>query len=427
MMIRPQTRRDFLKTTAALTASASVGAVVRRAAAQGSAAQSRQIDAVLRRATDTKEVPGVVAVAANDKGVIYEGAFGTRNLAQGPAMTLDTIFRLASMTKAVTSVAAMQLVEQGRLQLDQPIGNVLPELSAPQVLDGFDDTGAPRLRPAKRPITLRHLLTHTAGFGYEFDNADLVRYVKATNTPPTSTGKLAALRLPLAFDPGERWQYGINIDWAGRAVEAASGLPLEVYFRQHIFAPLGMSDTDYAISAAQRSRLVSVHQRHEDGTLEPTEPKDPLWREFWSGGGGLYSTGRDYLVFLQMLLHQGRFNGAQLLRPQTVALMGQNQIGDISAGLWKTTNPQLTNDLDFFPGIPCKWGLGYMINTLPGPNGRSAGSVTWGGIFNTYYWLDPHKRIAGVFLSQLLPFADHKAVALYGEFESGIYGGLKAA
>jgi len=427
MMIRPQTRRDFLKTTAALTASASVGAVVRRAAAQGSAAQSRQIDAVLRRATDTKEVPGVVAVAANDKGVIYEGAFGTRNLAQGPAMTLDTIFRLASMTKAVTSVAAMQLVEQGRLQLDQPIGNVLPELSAPQVLDGFDDAGAPRLRPAKRPITLRHLLTHTAGFGYEFDNADLVRYVKATNTPPTSTGKLAALRLPLAFDPGERWQYGINIDWAGRAVEAASGLPLEVYFRQHIFAPLGMSDTDYAISAAQRSRLVSVHQRHEDGTLEPTEPKDPLWREFWSGGGGLYSTGRDYLVFLQMLMHQGRFNGAQLLRPQTVALMGQNQIGDISAGLWKTTNPQLTNDLDFFPGIPCKWGLGYMINTLPGPNGRSAGSVTWGGIFNTYYWLDPHKRIAGVFLSQLLPFADHKAVALYGEFESGIYGGLKAA
>jgi CubicO group peptidase (beta-lactamase class C family) len=426
-MIRPQTRREFLKTAAALTASASVGTVTRRAAAQGSAAQSRQIDAVLRRATDAKEVPGVVVVAANDKGVLYEGAFGTRNLAQGPAMTIDTIFRLASMTKAVTSVAAMQLVEQGRLQLDQPIGNVLPELSAPQVLEGFDDAGAPRLRPAKRPITLRHLLTHTAGFGYEFDNADLVRYVKATNTPPTSTGTLAALRLPLAFDPGERWQYGVNIDWAGRAVEAVSGLPLEVYFRQHIFAPLGMADTDYLISTAQRSRLVSVHQRKEDGSLEPTEPKDPPWREFWSGGGGLYSTGRDYLVFLQMLMHQGRFNGAQLLRPQTVALMGQNQIGDIQAGLWKTTNPQLTNDLDLFPGIPCKWGLGYMINTLPGPNGRSAGSVTWGGIFNTYYWLDPHKHIAGVFLTQLLPFADHKAVALYGEFESGIYGGLKAA
>src|SRR5215472_2506268 len=273
------TRREFLGTAAAFTAAVSLGGNAGRAATPS----HTQIDTALRQATEHRDVPGVVAVAANDKGVIYEGAFGTRNLAQGPAMTLDTIFRLASMTKAVTSVAAMQLVEQGRLQLDQPIGNVLPELSAPQVLDGFDDAGAPRLRSAKRPITLRHLLTHTAGFGYEFDNADLVRYVKATNTPPTSTGKLAALRLPLTFDPGERWQYGINIDWVGRAIEAATGLPLEVYFRQHIFAPLGMSDTDYVISAAQRSRLVSVHQRQEDGALQPTEPKDPPWREFWGG------------------------------------------------------------------------------------------------------------------------------------------------
>jgi methyl acetate hydrolase len=422
-----QTRREILKATAALTATASVGGVIRRAAAQGGAAQSRQIDAVLRRAADTKDVPGVVAVAANDKGVIYEGAFGTRDLAKGPAMTVDTIFRLASMTKAVTSVAAMQLVEQGRLLLDQPIGGVLPELSAPQVLEGFDDAGAPRLRPAKQPITLRHLLTHTAGFGYEVWDPELIRYVKASGTPSGTTGKLASLRLPLVFDPGERWEYGINIDWVGRAVEAVSGLPLEVYFRQHIFAPLGMSDTDYVISSAQRSRLVGVHRRKEDGSLEPIAPPDPPWREFWSGGGGLYSTGRDYLAFLQMLLHQGRFNGAQLLRPQTVALMGQNQIGDIRAGILKTAMPDRSNDVDFFPGMACKWGLGYMITPQPGPNGRSAGSVTWAGIFNTYYWLDPAKRIAGVFLTQILPFADHKAVALYGEFESGIYGGLKAA
>jgi len=424
---RSQTRREILKVTAALSATASVGAVIGHAAAQGGAAQSRQIDAVLRRATEAKEVPGVVALAANDKGVIYEGAFGTRDLAKGPAMTLDTIFRLASMTKAVTSVAAMQLVEQGKLQLDQPVGNILPELSAPQVLDGFDDSGAPRLRPAKRPITLRHLLTHTAGFGYEVWDPLLIRYVKASGTPSGTTGKLASLRLPLVFDPGERWEYGINLDWVGRTVEAVSGLPLEVYFRQHIFAPLGMSDTDYVISAAQRSRLVSVHQRKEDGSLEPIAPPDPPWREFWSGGGGLYSTGRDYLVFLQMLMHQGRFNGAQLLRPQTVALMGQNQIGDIRAGILKTAIPERSNDVDFFPGMPCKWGLGYMITPQPGPNGRSAGSVTWAGVYNTYYWLDPQKRIAGVFMTQILPFADHKAVALYGEFESGVYGGLKAA
>jgi methyl acetate hydrolase len=428
MISSQQTRRQFLKTTAALTATASFGAVAGRAAAQGGPTQSRsQIDAVLRRGVEGQEVPGVVAMAVNDKGVIYEGAFGTRDLASGPAMTLDTIFRLASMTKAVTSVAAMQLVEQGKLQLEQPIGNVLPELSAPQVLDGFDDAGAPRLRAAKRPITLRHLLTHTAGFGYEFDDPDLVRYVKASSTPATSTGKLAALRLPLMFDPGDRWEYGISIDWVGRAIEAVSGQPLSVYFRDKIFAPLGMTDTEYAISSEQQSRLVQRHQRKADGSLEPMPPEKPPQREFWGGGGGLYSTGRDYLVFLQMLLHQGGFNGARLLRPETVALMAQNQIGDIDAGLWKTTNPQFTNDLDLFPGIPCKWGLGYMINTRPGPSGRSAGSLTWGGIYNTYYWLDPQKRVAGLILTQILPFADPAVLRLYGEFESGVYGALKAA
>jgi CubicO group peptidase (beta-lactamase class C family) len=419
-----QTRREFFGTAAAVAAAASLPARNGRAAA---APLHTQIDTALRQATEHKDVPGVVAMAANDKGIIYEGAFGTRDLTRGPEMTLDTIFRLASMTKAVTSVAAMQLVEQGKLQLDQPIGGILPELSAPQVLEGFDDAGAPRLRPAKRPITLRHLLTHTAGFGYEFLNADLIRYVKASGTPSGSTGKLASLRMPLVFDPGDRWEYGINLDWAGRAVEAVSGLPLEVYFRQHIFAPLGMADTDYAISSAQRPRLVSAHQRKADGSLEPFEVKDPPWREFWSGGGGLYSTGRDYLVFLQMLMHQGRFNGAQLLRPQTVALMAQNQIGDIRAGVARTAMPERSNDLDFFPGMSCKWGLGYMITPQPGPDGRSAGSLTWAGIYNTYYWLDPRKRIAGVFLTQILPFADDKAVALYGAFERGVYGVFKTA
>ena len=424
MIRKRHSRREILKGAAALTAVASFGATVGHAAAPQSHAQ---IDAVLRRATEAGEVPGVVAVAATDKGVLYEGAFGTRDLAKGPEMTLDTIFRLASMTKAVTSVAAMQLVEQGKLQLDQPIGNILPELSAPQVLEGFDESGAPRLRPAKRPITLRLLLTHTAGFGYEFLNADLIRYVKVSGTPSTSTGKLASLRQPLVFDPGDRWEYGINIDWAGRAVEAVSGQPLEVYFRDRIFAPLGMSDTDYAISSAQQSRLVGAHQRKPDGSLEPIPVTDPPWREFWSGGGGLYSTGRDYLVFLQMLMHQGAFNGVRLLRPETVALMGKNQIGDLNAGVAKTAMPQRSNDFDFFPGIPCKWGLGYMINTEPGPNGRSAGSVTWAGIYNTYYWLDPQKHVAGVILTQILPFADDRAVRLYGEFERGIYDALKAA
>ena len=420
------TRRTVLAAAVAATASL---APLHPAAAQGKQKGKTglsQIDGILQRAVDTKQVPGVVAMAANGRGVFYEGAFGTRDLAQGPAMSADTIFRIASMTKAITSVAAMQLVEQGKLDLDKPIGNVVPELAAPQVLDGFDDAGAPRLQPAKRPITLKHLLTHTAGFGYEVWDADLVRYVKATGIPSTTTAKLASLRLPLVFDPGERWEYGINIDWVGRAIEAVTGQPLAVFFRQHILEPLGMADTDYAISPAQQQRLVRVHQRKPDGALEPITPTDPPWREFWSGGGGLYSTARDYMIFLQALMNQGRFRGGQLLQPKTVALMNQNQIGDIAAGILKTTTPSRSNDVDFFPGIPCRWGLAYMINTQPGPNGRSAGSVTWAGIFNTYYWLDPQKRVAGVFLTQVLPFADGPTVQIYGDFEKAVYGTLAA-
>jgi methyl acetate hydrolase len=383
-----------------------------------------RIDAALSRAVETKEVPGVVAMAATESGILYEGAFGLRDLANGPAMTRDTVFRIASMTKAVTSVAAMQLVEQGKLLLDEPIGNVVPELAAPQVLEGFDALGAPRLRPARRPITLRHLLTHTAGFGYEVWNPELIRYVTATGMPSFTTGKLAALRLPLVFEPGERWQYGIYIDWIGRAVEAAAGQPLDAYFREHIFAPLGMMDTGFVPSADQASRLVRVHRRGPDGSLEPITMEMPR-REFFSGGGGLLSTGQDYLAFLQMLLHQGRFNGAELLQPETVALMGQNQIGDLQLGIMKTAMPELSNDVELFPGVRCGHGLAYVINTQPGHNGRSAGSLTWAGIFNSYYWIDPQKHVTGVILTQILPFADARALRLYGEFEKGVYSALQ--
>ena len=379
------------------------------------------IDAALKLAVEAKEVPGVVALAASDSGVLYEGAFGLRDFANGPAMTHDTVFRIASMTKAVTSVAAMQLVEQGKLQLEESIGNVVPELASPQVLEGFDASGPPRLRPAKRPITLRHLLTHTAGFGYEFWNPALMRYLEVTGTPSSRTGKLAALRLPLVFDPGERWEYGINTDWVGRTVEAVSGQSIDVYFREHIFAPLGMTDTAFSLSAEQERRLVSVHQRQADGSLSSTPNQAVPLREFWSGSGGLYSTGPDYLIFLRMLLHEGRFNGTRLLRPETVALMAQNHIGDIDAGIMKTAMPEVSNDVDFFPGSPCKWGLGCMINTQPGPNGRSAGSLTWAGALNSYYWIDPQKHVTGVILTQILPFADQRAVRLYGEFERAVY------
>jgi methyl acetate hydrolase len=415
-------RRDILTTAACLTAAASIGGSALAADASGrKLTSSRQIDAALQHAVDTREVPGVVALAANDKGLVYEGVFGTRDLATGPAMTRDTLFRIASMTKAVTSVAAMQLVEQGKLSLNDPVPNIDPALGAPQVLTGFDAAGAPLLRPAKRPITLRHLLTHTAGFTYETWDANTLRYVKATGMPSTPTGKLASLRIPLMFDPGERWEYGVNLDWVGLLVQAVSGLPLDVYVRENITGPLGMADTGFVASEAQRARQASVHVRKPDGSLEPQPLETPFTPEFYAGGGGLYSTAPDYLTFVQMLLHQGRFNRARILKPETVALMGRNQIGDIEAGVLKTAMPARSNDVDFFPGQSLKWGLGYMINMQPGPNGRSAGSLTWAGIFNTYYWIDPTKRIAGVYMTQILPFADATAVKLYGQFENGLY------
>jgi methyl acetate hydrolase len=431
MKSTPPNRRDVLKGAAAIIAAASVdlGSATRsrRAEAQQGAVQSRpQIDGVLRQAVDAKDVPGVVAMAATDKGLLYEGAFGTRDLGKGPAMTLDTVFRIASMTKAIASVAAMQLVEQGKLKLEEPVPNIDPALGSPQVLDGFDAAGAPKLRPAKRPITLRHLLTHTAGFSYEIWDPNTVRYVKASGMPSTATGKVAAIRMPLVFDPGDKWEYGVNIDWVGRLVEAISGQTLDAYFRDKIFAPLGMKDSGYVTSPEQRARQASVHQRQADGALVPQPLETPFTPEFWSAGGPLYSTARDYLTFLQMLLHGGSWNGARLLRPDTVAQMGKNHTGNIPAGILKTESPARSNDVDFFPGAQVRWGLGYMLNMQAGPNGRSAGTVSWGGIFNTYYWLDPTTRVTGLIMTQILPFADHRALQVYGQFERGVYDALKA-
>jgi methyl acetate hydrolase len=427
-----QTRRELLKSSAAMSAAVSFakyGITPSWSAAGAKKDELNVVDEVLRQAAETKEVPGVVAVAANSDGVIYEGAFGKRDLANGTDMTADSVFWIASMTKALTATAAMQLVEQGKLQLDEPISKVLPELAAPQVLEGFDDKGQPKLRPAKRPITLRQLLTHTAGFTYDLWDADTAQYVKAANLPGIISCKNAALTTPLAFDPGDRWEYGINIDFAGKAVEAVSGQGLNVYLREHIFQPLGMKDTDFVIGPDQKKRLVTVHARKPDGGLDPIEFGVPQEPEFFMGGGGLYGTGRDYLAFLQMLMHGGEFNGARLLRPETVAQMSKNNIGDvnISRVVLKTTAPASTPDVDMgqlFPGQDIKWGLSFLINPQEGPAGRSGGSLSWAGLANTYFWVDPSKHVAGVILTQVLPFVDPRVLSLYGKFESGVYKAL---
>ena len=416
-------RRDTLLRAAAVAAVS----LIPGAAIPGRAAQPRapspdgEIDAILQARVDAAEVPGLVAMAATKDSVIYQGAFGVRAKGAAARMSADTVFSIASMTKLLTSVAAMQLVERGKLMLDEPAARVDPTLDAPLVLDGFDAKGAPQLRPARKPITLRHLLTHTSGFSYQLWDENVARYNKAARNNP------ALPRTPLMFDPGARWAYGGSLDRVGRLVEIASGQTLDRYFHDNILGPLGMNDTAYSITDKQRARQASLHLRKPDGTLAAQPSVKRAEPKVFSGGGGICSTAPDYLTLLRALLNGGGLAGKSILRPQTVALMSTNQIGNIDSGILKTTNSGLSNDVDFFPGVRLRWGLADMINIDPVPDGRRAGSQTWAGLYNTYYWIDPASRIAGVIMMQILPFADQRALNVYRLFERGIYRAHKPA
>lgn len=385
-------------------------------------AGNASIDAVLRGAVERGEVAGVAAAAGDRRGTLYEGAFGRRGLDRPDPMTPDTVVWIASMTKAVTTVAALQQVEAGTLALDAPIGEVVPALAEPKVLEGFDAEGAPRLRPARRPITLRHCITHTAGFGYDIFNADIGRHMERHGLPNVITCRRAALETPLVADPGERWEYGIGIDWAGLAVEAVTGQRLDAVLRERVLGPLGMSDTAFRIGAAQRARLASMHARGPDGSLAviPFEvPQDP---EFHMGGGGLYGTAPDYLRFCRMVLNGGVLDGARILSPETVAELGRNQIGDLAAGNLVSALPASSNDAEFFPGMKKRWSLAFLINEQDAPGGgRSAGSLAWAGLGNTYYWIDPKRDLAGVIVTQILPFGDPKVLDLLHAFEREVH------
>lgn len=419
MTLRFSRREVLLRTAGAAAAGLIPGASL--AAPPRLQFRNNEMEAALRARVDAADVPGLVAMAATERSLIYEGTFGLRSLGSRTSMSADTVFSIASMTKLLTSVAAMQLVERGRIKLDEPAARLDPELASPQVVDGFDARGMPQLRAASKPITLRHLLTHTSGFSYQLWDTSVIRYGKAARNDP------ALPRAPLMFDPDARWAYGGSLDRVGRLVEIVSGQNLDRYFHDHILGPLGMKDTSFTLTEAQHARRASLHLRKADGTLAP----QPLVRrsapKVFSGGGGVYSTAPDYLTLLQALLDGGGLAGKSILRPQTVALMSTNQIGSLDAGILKTTNPALSDDVDFFPGVRLRWGLGDMINVDPVPDGRRAGSQTWAGLYNTYYWIDPASRIAGVIMMQILPFADRRALNVYRLFERGIYRSHKPA
>jgi len=395
------------------------GGVVAAAAAQapqlrGASSGAAQIDETLRSGIARRKIPAAVGMAASADKILYSGAFGTRD-SSGAPVTADSIFSIASMTKAITTTAALQFVEQGKMSLDEPVSKYLPQLAELQVLDGFDASGKPRLRPARIPVTLKHLLTHTSGICYDTWDADAFRYTSQLQGPAPAVP-------PLMFEPGTRWQYGMGVDWAGRLVEKLSGKSLEDYFQARILGPLEMRDTSYLLSEAKFDRLVATYQRQPDGSLKQSprvQPKPP--KEF-NGGGGLFSTTGDYTRFMQMILNQGRgVNGARILEAKTVESMEVNQIGALTAGKMKTQRPNFSSDVDIQPGASEKWGLGFLINTTAYQGGRSAGSLAWAGIDNTFYWIDPKRSRCAVLMMQFLPFVDKDAVGLLGDFERAVY------
>ncbi|MCH5643279.1 beta-lactamase family protein [Gordonia sp. ABSL49_1] len=374
----------------------------------------------------TDRVPGVVAGVTTDRETIVLESSGRRALDEDTPMTTDTVFAIFSTTKAITGTAALQLVERGQLDLDAPAREYEPRLGEVSVIDGFDDAGQPRLRAPKSEITTRQLLTHTAGFGYDFFNETYNRLATEHGQPSIVTSSMASLRSPLLFDPGTEWEYGSNIDWAGLVIEAIAGQRLGEVVTENILDPLGMTDTSFTRNDDMRSRTATMHHRNADGSLTPDHgfalPDDP---EVHMGGHGLYSTVGDYLTFIRMWLNDGRADsGAQILRPDTVADAGRNHLGELKVKMLPGVIPALSNDAEFFPGMPKSWALTFMINDEDAPTGRPAGALAWAGLANLYYWIDRQNKIGGYWATQIFPFADAASVGGYLDFETAVYRAL---
>jgi CubicO group peptidase (beta-lactamase class C family) len=325
------------------------------------------------------------------------------------------------MTKAITGAAVMQLVEQGHLDLDAPAETYCAELATPRVLEGFDDAGQPILRDARSQVTLRNLLTHTSGYAYDFTDPNLDKWFEVTDSPRMSTGRLASLNTPLMFDPGTKWLYGIGIDWAGIILERVTKSRLGDYFTEHLLEPLGMIDTSFACTPDMLERKASLHLRTPDSSFMSFQMPSAGTSEFDSGGGGLFSTMSDYSRFLRMILNDGELEGTRVLGAETVAQMATNQMGDIRVTELKSANPAFFTDCDFYPGVPKTWGLTFLINEEPLPNGCPAGALTWAGAFNSYFWIDKTTGIAGCYLSQVLPFFDAGTSGHFFDFQTAAY------
>lgn len=376
-------------------------------------------DAVLEQ-TVAAGVPGVVAMVTDRDGPVYVGARGVRRLGGEEEMTTDTVMAVFSTTKAVAGTCCLQLVEEGRLDLDAPAHTYAEGLADVQVLDGFDADGAPRLRPPATAPTTRQLLLHTAGFAYDFFDEDYLRLATEHGQPSIVSATRAALATPLLFDPGTRWQYGSNIDWAGQVVEGITGRRLGEVMQERVLEPLGMTSTAFDLTDEMRARKASMHQHRAEGYVATSMelPADP---EVHMGGHGLWSTAEDYLRFIRMWLRDGEGEHGRVLQEDTVRMAAASQLGDLEVTALPGVVPELSNDAEFFPGLPKSWALTFMVNDEDAPTGRPAGSLAWAGLANLYYWIDRAGGIGGFWGTQVLPFADPASVGGYLDLETAVY------
>lgn len=392
-------------------------------AASGVGGDASGLDSQLSAAVAAADVPFVVAMWGDSKGVRWSGAAGER--VAGAAATADTVFRIFSMTKAIGSTAAMLLVDRGKLDMDTPVEDILPRFGKLQVLEGFDgDT--PRMRAPKVKATVRHLATHTSGLVYEFWNTDLAKYLEVTGNPPILSGLQAGLDYPLAFDPGTRWDYGPGIDWLGQVVEAVDGRRIDQFCGEEIFQPLAMRDTAFEVSDSMAARLASVSIRGEGGEFAPFDLAPPPQPEVYGMGHALYSTAPDYLRLLRMFLNHGELDGQRVLGEAAVARMLHNHVGDIRMGKMVTAAAPITADVDLFPATPKTHSFGFMRVEEDVPGMRSAGAQGWAGVCNTHYWFDPSKDVAAVIMTQSLPFVEPRFMKVYEAYEREVYATLAA-
>ncbi len=380
------------------------------------------IDQVLRDAVDSGGVPHVAAIAADRDGVIYQGSAGPRAVGESDPVTVDTLFRIMSMTKMPATVVALQQVEQGNLDLDAPDADYCPEFAQIQVLTGFDGD-IPRLRPPARQATVKNLITHTSGLSYWFFSDLLIQWEKVTGVPNVVAGSNASFTAPMLGDPGEAFRYGINIDWLGKVVEAVTGVGLDVAIKQGVTGPLGMDQTTFLMNDDQRPNSTPVHVKGEDGTwvaIGEILNQAPDW---WAGGHGLYGPPSDYIKFQRALLRGGELDGTRILRQSTVDEAFTNQIGDLDfPAELPTSDPAATCEFNAGPGF--KWGYGLLLNTSDFPGMRRAWSGAWAGLCNTQFWVDRTSGVSGAIYSNFLPFVTPEAIKLYNDFELALYASL---